>query len=103
ADTNDPGVQVRSVADDRLLFRTQAKDSAVVAASPDGALVAACPNGDRPLQARDLRTRRTVHGRWERTAGICGEERSLLVLGGRQRLAAVTSTGVLVWDLRSGE
>lgn len=103
SDTDDPDVQVRSVADGRLLFRTEADDSAVVAASPDGALVAACPNGDGPPQVRDLRTRRTVHGRWERTAGICGEERSLLVLGGRQELAALTPTGVLVWDLRSGD
>ncbi|MFI5800127.1 hypothetical protein [Streptomyces sp. NPDC051677] len=102
SETDDPDVQVRSVADGRLLFRTQAKDSAVVAASPDGSVVAACPNGDGPLRVRNLRTQRTVHGRWERTAAICGEERSTLVLGGRQQLAAVTPTGVLVWDLRSG-
>ncbi|MEU3784718.1 hypothetical protein [Streptomyces sp900129855] len=109
--TDDPDVQVRSVADGRLLFRTQAKDSAavaaspdgsVVAASPDGSVVAACPNGDGPLRVRDLRTQRAVHGRWERTAAICGDQRSTLVLGGRQQLAAVTPTRVLVWDLRSG-
>ncbi|WP_405724416.1 AAA family ATPase [Streptomyces sp. NBC_00028] len=102
SDTDDPDVQVRSAADGRLLFRTEAKDTAVVAASPDGGLVAACPDGGGPLRVRDLRAGRTVHGRWEGTAGICGLERSTLVLGGRQQLAALTPSGVLVWDVRSG-
>lgn len=103
SDSDAPEVRVRSIADDRLLFETKAKDSAVVAASPDGGLVAACPDGEGPLQVRDLRTGRTVHGRWERTADICGRERSQIVLGGRQQLAALTPTGVLVWDIRTGE
>ncbi|MGW2516117.1 nSTAND1 domain-containing NTPase [Streptomyces sp. NPDC001617] len=103
SDTTSSDVQVRSISDDRRLFATKAKDSAVVAASPDGSVVAACPNGDGALQVRDLRTGRALSGRWQRTAGICGSERSLLVLGGRRQLAALTPTGVLVWDIRSGE
>ncbi|MCT9075047.1 nSTAND1 domain-containing NTPase [Streptomyces fulvoviolaceus] len=105
SDTDAPEVRVRSIADDRLLFeaKAEAEDSAAVAASPDGGLVAACPAGEGPLQVRDLRTERTVHGRWERSADICGRERSQIVLGGRQQLAALTPTGVLVWDIRTGE
>ncbi|MET7476441.1 helix-turn-helix domain-containing protein [Streptomyces sp. NPDC005648] len=101
SDTGTPDVEVRSVTDDRPLFATRAKDSAVVAAGPDGSVVAACPDGGGALQVRDLRTHRTLPGRWQHTAGICGLERSLLVLGRRQ-LAALTPTGALVWDIRSG-
>ncbi|MCZ0988019.1 hypothetical protein O1M54_24250 [Streptomyces diastatochromogenes] len=46
---------------------------------------------------------RTVHGRWERNGDVCGQDRSLLTLGGGQRLAAVTATGTRVWDVRSGQ
>ncbi|WP_460068161.1 nSTAND1 domain-containing NTPase [Streptomyces sp. YKOK-I1] len=102
SDTDTPEVQVRSTADDRTLFSTEANDSAVVAVGPDGSVVAACPNGGGPLQVRDLRTGRTLSGRWQHTGEVCGLERSLLVLGGRGQLAALTPTGVLVWDVRTG-
>ncbi|MDX3575703.1 helix-turn-helix domain-containing protein [Streptomyces sp. FL07-04A] len=102
SDSDDPEVQVRSIADGRTLFRTAADDTAVVAASPDIGLVAACPTGGGPPLVRDLRARRTVHGHWEGSGEICGREGALLVLGGRRQLAALTPTGVLVWDVRSG-
>ncbi|MFK0111930.1 helix-turn-helix domain-containing protein [Streptomyces sp. NPDC091217] len=101
-DETDPDVQVRSITDDRTLFAAQTKDASVVAASPEGSVVAVCPNDNGPLQVLDLRTHRTLPGRWQQTGGICGREGSLMVLGGRQQLAALTPTGVLVWDVRSG-
>ncbi|NUR03897.1 MAG: helix-turn-helix domain-containing protein [Streptomyces sp.] len=102
-DLNGSTVQVRSAADGRLRYRTQAASSNVVAVSPDDRLLAVCPVGGRAPQVRDLSSGRIVHGHWEKESGACGEDRSDLVLGGGQRLAAVTSTGVRVWDLRSGE
>ncbi|WP_030939227.1 hypothetical protein [Streptomyces sp. NRRL S-646] len=104
-DLNDSAVQVRSAADGSLRYRTQAATSNVVAVSADGRLLAVCPVGGRAPQVRDLSSGRIVHGHWEKESGACGEDRSNLVLGGGggQRLAAVTSTGVRVWDLKSGK
>ncbi|KUL33529.1 hypothetical protein [Streptomyces regalis] len=109
-------VQVRSSADGKPLFATESDSTATVASSTDGRLLAVCPLGDGPVQVRDLTAGRTLHGRWERVGDICGEERSLLTLGGgersemgvppaegRGRLAALTGSGVHVWDVRSGE
>jgi WD40 repeat protein/transcriptional regulator with XRE-family HTH domain len=109
-------VQVRSAADGKALFETESDSSATVAPSADGRLIAVCPVGGGAPQVRDLTAGRTPHGRWERVGDICGQERSLLVLGGgersetgvppaegRRRLAAVTASGVRVWDARSGE
>ncbi len=114
--TDDVRVQVRSAADGTLLAETESDSTATVAPSADGKLLAACPAGDGPVQVRDLTGRRTVHGRWERVGDICGQEFSRLVFGGgersgtggspaggRWRLAAVTPSGVRVWDVRSGE
>ncbi|GAA3794239.1 hypothetical protein GCM10022403_030130 [Streptomyces coacervatus] len=114
--TDGSTVQLRSDADDRLLFTVRAGSSAEVAPSTDGRLLAYCPEGGDAAQVRDLRTGRTLHGRWERDPAICGQEQSLLVLGdgersemgvppaeGWGRLAAQTPTGVHVWDVRSGE
>ncbi|MEV6942461.1 hypothetical protein AB0N07_10730 [Streptomyces sp. NPDC051172] len=115
-DMDDSTVQLRSAADGSLRYRTQAADSNVVAVSADGRLLAVCPLGGRSPQVRDLSSGRTVHGQWEQESGACGEDRSALVLGGGERsarglspaegagrLAAVTSTGVRVWDLGSGK
>ncbi|MCC9706685.1 hypothetical protein E4N62_16235 [Streptomyces sp. MNU76] len=95
------GTGVHSATDGKLLFEAEL-DSTVPSAV--GRLAALCTvgEGDAP-QVRDLTARRTVHGRWERAGDVCGQERSQLVLGGERRLAAVTPSGVRVWDVRSGE
>ncbi|MFF4505472.1 helix-turn-helix domain-containing protein [Streptomyces sp. NPDC001401] len=102
-DPDDSTAQVRSAADGSLRYRTQAESSNVVAVGADGRLVAVCPVGGKALQVRDLSSGRIVPGHWEKEGGVCGADRSALVLGAGQRLAAVTSTGVRVWDLRSGK
>jgi WD40 repeat protein/transcriptional regulator with XRE-family HTH domain len=98
SDVDDFRVQVRSNADGRLLFETQ---SATVVPSADGRLVAFCHAGDG-LRVRDLRSGRTVPGRWEHGGEVCGDERAQLVLGDGKRLAAVNGTGVRVFDVRTG-
>ncbi|MFF4257715.1 hypothetical protein ACFY1L_41660 [Streptomyces sp. NPDC001663] len=99
----DSNVQVRSDADHGLRLSVRAGSSTEVAPSPDGRLLAHCPEGGDAAQLRDLSTGRTLHGRWERDPDVCGRETSLLVLGDGQRLAAQTPTGVHVWDVRSGD
>ncbi|GGK74051.1 nSTAND1 domain-containing NTPase [Streptomyces flaveus] len=113
-DTSDYKVQVRSSADGGLRFETQAASTTVVAPSTDGRLVASCPD-EGPPQVRDLKEGRTLPGSWERDGEICGQDRSQLVLDGGERsemgvppaegwgrLAAITWTGVHVFDVRSG-
>ncbi|MEV1081608.1 hypothetical protein AB0I98_25735 [Streptomyces sp. NPDC050211] len=100
---DDARAWVHSAADGKPLFETESMSMATAAPSADGRLLAVCPAGDGPLQVRDLTDRRTVHGRWERAADICGQEYAHLVLGGGHRLAAVIPSGVRVWDVRSGE
>ncbi|GAA0288274.1 WD40 repeat domain-containing protein [Streptomyces turgidiscabies] len=74
-------VQLRSVADGRLLYTTHgAADLSDVASGPDGRLVALCPNGRAP-QLWDLHDRRLVHGSWERSRKLC-DENSTVVFGG---------------------
>ncbi|QFR01715.1 hypothetical protein F9278_42230 [Streptomyces phaeolivaceus] len=94
-------IQVRSAADGRRLLDVRAESEALVAPSPDGRLVAVCPLGGAP-RIRDLGTGRTVTGAWARDGDICDGERSMLVLGGGRRLAAVSENDVRVWDVRSG-
>ncbi|WP_217210931.1 hypothetical protein [Streptomyces sp. AC550_RSS872] len=95
------GMGVYSAADGKLLFEAE-PDTTVPSAV--GRLVALCTvGGGGAPQVRDLTARRTVHGRWERAGDVCGQERTQLVLGGERRLATVTPSGVLVYDVRSGE
>ncbi|MEU6256660.1 hypothetical protein [Streptomyces sp. NPDC047043] len=111
---DDSKVQVRSDADDALRLTVRVSGLTEVAPSRDGRLLAYCPEGGDVPQLRDLRTGRTLHGRWERDPDVCGRETSLLALGdgersetapaeGWGRLAAQTPTGVHVWDVRSGD
>ncbi|NUQ97848.1 MAG: hypothetical protein HOY79_15275, partial [Streptomyces sp.] len=94
------GMGVHSAMDGKLLFEAE-PDTTVPGVA--GRLVALCTVGDGGApQVRDVTARRTVHGRWERAGDVCGQERSQLLLGGG-RLAAVTPSGVRVWDIRSGE
>ncbi|MEH0420286.1 nSTAND1 domain-containing NTPase [Streptomyces sp. B21-083] len=79
--TTEGRVQLRSVADGRLLYATHGSaDLSDVASGPDGRLVALCPDGRAP-QLWDLRDRRLVHGSWERSRKLC-DENSTLVFGG---------------------
>ncbi|MFI5549179.1 hypothetical protein [Streptomyces sp. NPDC051738] len=114
--TDNDRVQVRSAADGKPLLETEADTTLAPAPSADGRLLAFCPTSVGPVQVRDLTAGRTVPGRWERVGDICGQERVQLVLGGGERsemgvppaegwgkLAAVSASGVRVWDVRSGE
>ncbi|MGY1498440.1 nSTAND1 domain-containing NTPase [Streptomyces sp. QTS52] len=95
-------VEVRSAADGKLLWETESDDTEA-APSADGRMVAVCPRGGGPVRVRDLPKARTVHGSWEDAGDLCGREWSWLMLGGGQRLAAVTASGVRLWDVRSGK
>ncbi|MFD5478655.1 nSTAND1 domain-containing NTPase [Streptomyces hawaiiensis] len=94
-------VQVRSTSDGKLRWQTDS--GATVVPSEDGRLVAACPAGGGPVQVRDLAGRRALHGDWEHVGDVCREVGSLLTFDGGQRFAAVTGSGVRVWDTGSGK
>ncbi|MCX5247528.1 helix-turn-helix domain-containing protein [Streptomyces sp. NBC_00201] len=96
---NGPGstTQLRAFADDRLLFETAAADAVVPSAG--ARLAAVCARG-RLLAVRDLVRRHTLRGAWRSSSSVdCS---SLAFDSGGTRLAAVTDTGVRVWDLASG-
>ncbi|WP_369170787.1 hypothetical protein AB5J49_24575 [Streptomyces sp. R28] len=114
--TDNDRVQVRSAADAKLLFETEADSAPTPVPSADGRLLAFCPTTAGPAQVRDLTDGRTVPGRWAHVGDICGQEHMQLVLGEGERsemgvppaegwgkLAAVAANGVRVWDIRSGE
>ncbi|MER5215186.1 helix-turn-helix domain-containing protein [Streptomyces sp. NPDC002838] len=93
-------VRLRSVVDGEVLFETREAGPANVAPSPDDRLVAVCPAGKAP-QVRETAGGRPLPGPWERAQDSCGAD-SALVFGTDGRFAAVSQTGVLVWDIRSG-
>ncbi|MDX2549037.1 helix-turn-helix domain-containing protein [Streptomyces sp. WI04-05B] len=96
-------VQLRSVTDGRVLFRTAADNPANVALSADGRLVAVCPRAG-PTTVRDIVRHRSLPGGWRRPgANHCDDDKSWLAFDdGGDRLAAVSSVGVRVWDTASG-
>ncbi|WP_371661154.1 hypothetical protein [Streptomyces sp. NBC_00280] len=119
---SDGRVQLRSVADGRLLFTTPgAADLTDVATGPDGRLVAVCTAGQAP-QLWDIPARRFVHGAWERSRKLCDEDSAVVFGGGGGggggRFAVVSdtgrrvegngttgssgNTGVRVWDADTG-
>ncbi|WP_225097454.1 hypothetical protein [Streptomyces sp. CoH27] len=116
SDLDDTKVRVRAAPDGRLLFATRAENTQVVAVSADGRLAASCPLAGGAPQVRDLGSGgRTLPGGWEHGGEFCGQDQSLLTLGGGERsetgvppaedwgrLAAVTAGGASVWDVRSG-
>ncbi|MFF7638945.1 hypothetical protein [Streptomyces canus] len=122
SDRNDDRVRLRSVIDGSVLFEGRAAGPVPPAVSADGRLVAVCPEGGSP-QVWDITRHRTRPGPWERAHGLCdeaeaetkGEVRSetkgevraeakaALVFGaGGDRLAALSRSGVTVWDTTSG-
>ncbi|MGY1495061.1 nSTAND1 domain-containing NTPase [Streptomyces sp. QTS52] len=96
-------VQLRSVADGRVLFRPATDDPANVALSADDRLVAVCPHAG-PMTVRDIVRHRSLPGGWRRPgASHCDDDNSWLAFDdGGDRLAAVSSVGVRVWDTASG-
>ncbi|MFF4028833.1 hypothetical protein ACFYZ2_03545 [Streptomyces sviceus] len=122
--TTDGRVQLRSVADGRLLFATRGSaDLSDVASGPDGRLVAVCPEGQAP-RLWNIRTRQPVHGSWERSRKLCDEDSTVIFGGGGGkgggggRFAVLSvagrraegngptgisgNTGVRVWDPDTG-
>ncbi|MFD3313495.1 hypothetical protein [Streptomyces sp. NPDC058694] len=100
SDVDDDRVRLRSVTNGRVLFENRAPGPVTPAVSADGRLVAVCPAGRAP-QVWDTGRHRTVPGPWERAHGLCDEDRTVLVFGGA-RLAALSKSGVRVWDTASG-
>ncbi|MGY1499408.1 nSTAND1 domain-containing NTPase [Streptomyces sp. QTS52] len=103
-DIDDDRVRLRSVADGRALFEARVAGGGLVtpAVSADGRLIAVCPAGGSP-QVRDIARHRALSGPWDRTHGLCDEaEATALVFGaGGDRLAALSESGVTVWDTAS--
>ncbi|MDX3454011.1 hypothetical protein PV396_19010 [Streptomyces sp. ME02-8801-2C] len=120
----DNRVQVRSVADGRLLFTTRGSaDMTDVATGPGGRLVAVCAAGEAP-RLWDVRVGREVHGSWERSLNLCDEDSAVVFGGGKGkgtgggRFAVISATGrrvggtgttgssgntgVRVWDADTG-
>ncbi|MFE7274204.1 hypothetical protein [Streptomyces sp. NPDC057623] len=101
ADGIDGRVELRSVADGRLLFATQAPGGAQVVPSPDDRYVALCPAGKAP-RLLDTGDGHEITGAWQNAGGLCGDGVRLLFGGGAkgapQRFAAVDTNGVSVWD-----
>ncbi|MEU1178953.1 hypothetical protein ABZ464_15125 [Streptomyces sp. NPDC005820] len=97
------GVQLRSVADGRLLFETRDADRANVLPSADDRRVVVCPTGGAP-QVWDTATRRTLPGAWRRAGSVCDDDTSTVVYGygGANRFAVVGEAGARVWDIPSG-
>jgi WD40 repeat protein len=93
--------QLRSIADDGLLYETSGEGGPDVAPSPDDRQVAICSKGHAPA-VWDIRRHRTLHGAWEQTHGVCDDEYELLKFDAGDRLTAMTSTGVRAWDTTSG-
>ncbi|MDW4904784.1 hypothetical protein RB628_05345 [Streptomyces sp. ADMS] len=103
SDIDDDRVRLRSVTDGRVLFEERVAGGLMTpAVSADGRLVAVCAGGRFP-QVWDIARHRTRPGPWERTAGLCEEaERTALVFGADgRRLAALSESGVRVWDTAS--
>ncbi|WP_425246531.1 hypothetical protein [Streptomyces sp. NEAU-NA10] len=98
---DDDWVQLRSTADGRLLSATRGTaGSANVAVAPDGDAVMTCPVGAAPTVRR---AGRTVPGAWQRASGVCTDTSALVPAPpGTARFAALTDTGVEVWDTRTG-
>ncbi|MFI8069476.1 hypothetical protein ACIF85_11930 [Streptomyces sp. NPDC086033] len=97
--TEGSAVRLRSVTDGRVLFETRAPETADPEVSADGTRLAVCSSQGIP-QLWDTATGRALPGAW-RKDHVCSADTSLLALG-TGRLAAVTGSGVRVWDTGTG-
>jgi len=101
ADPDRSRTQLRSVANDRLLYGTSGTGEPDLVPSPDDRRVAVCREGHAPA-VRDLAKRRTLHGGWESARDICDDPNRLLRFGAGDRLTALSTTGIRAWDTTTG-
>lgn len=98
-DGPEPAVQSRGFTDDPVVLERAV--GGVVVPSGDARLAVVCGRGGM-LMVRDIVRHRTVTGGWqERPAGDCSAA-SLVFDRAGARLAAVSGTGIRVWDTGSG-
>ncbi|MET7738129.1 hypothetical protein ABZT02_43620 [Streptomyces sp. NPDC005402] len=118
--TEDERARVRSRTDGTPLFEGPRVSSADMA--PDARTVAVCPTGGqgampqvsvaagdrapsgegRAPQVWDVAGHRELPGAWTRDKDVCADNDSTLVMGGGQRMAALSPAGIRVWDTGSG-
>ncbi|KUN99686.1 hypothetical protein [Streptomyces caeruleatus] len=118
--TKDERARVRSRTDGTPLFEGPEAGSADMA--PDARTVAVCPTGGqgatpqvsvatgdrassgegRAPQVWDVAGHRELPGDWTRDKDVCADNDSTLVMGGGQRMAALSPAGIRVWDTGSG-
>ena len=102
--TDDDRAELRSLTDGKLLFESPASARADVDPGPDARTVAICPTGGQRAvpQVWDTVHRRRLPGDWSDDQDVCADDSSTLVLGHGERMAAVSETGIRVWDTDSG-
>ncbi|MCX5336318.1 hypothetical protein [Streptomyces sp. NBC_00140] len=101
--TGDDRVSLRSVTGGGVLFGGRVAGGPVTpAVSANGRLVAVCPAGGSP-RVWDIAGHRIRPGPWERTRGLCVEAQATALVFGADgaRLAALSASGVTVWDTAS--
>ncbi|MFF7161376.1 hypothetical protein ACFZBP_08290 [Streptomyces sp. NPDC008086] len=102
--TEDERVRVFSRTDAKPLFESpRAASRADI--SPDARTVALCPTGGRGAtpEVWDVTGHRKLPGAWTHDEEVCADNDFSLVMGAGQRLAAVSSAGIHVWDTGSGQ
>ncbi len=110
-DTDDDRVRLRSVSDGRILFETRSPGGTAPVLSADGRFLAACPSDATP-RVWDLTSRRRLPGAWEDTSGLCDwtdeptgvmyADTTMSLSASGDRLLAVSSADVRVWNTRTG-
>ncbi|MFF4250839.1 helix-turn-helix domain-containing protein [Streptomyces sp. NPDC001663] len=95
----DTTAQLRAFTDDPVVLERSAADAVIPSA--DAQLAAVCAQ-DRPLTLRDLVHHRTVPGAWQDSPAVDCSSASLVFDRAGTRLAAVSDTGIRVWDTASG-
>ncbi|KMS68930.1 WD domain, G-beta repeat protein [Streptomyces viridochromogenes] len=102
--SDDERAVVRSRTDGKSLFESpQVVDRADMA--PDAGTVAVCPAGGQGAtpQVWDVTRQRKLSGEWAQDKDVCADNDATLVMGGGQRMAAVSPAGVRVWNTGSGK
>lgn len=120
SDTDDERLRVRSVDDGSVLFEKRSPGHTDAALSADGGLVAICA-ADGEAEVWDTGGHRKVPGAWEDAPSLCDwvpvqdpsgpaddlapmtyADTKLSVSASGDRLLAVSSAGVRVWNTRTG-
>ncbi|MEU6255395.1 helix-turn-helix domain-containing protein [Streptomyces sp. NPDC047043] len=95
----DTTAQLRAFTDDPVVLERSVAD--VVVPSADAQLAAVCAQ-DGPLTLRDIVHHRTVSGEWQNSPAVDCSSASLVFDRAGTHLAAVSDTGIHVWDTASG-